>query len=93
MMRKENIIDDLIAYCGVDCSVCGDYTGGKCPGCRQTDWKEEDICLPVGCCGGKGILCCGECRAFPCADMKEFYKESESHMLACQRMIAVYEKQ
>ena len=77
---------DLIAYCGVDCSVCADFTGGKCPGCRQTEWKEGDECLPVACCGKKGLSFCGECSAFPCGEMSGFYRESESHAEAYERM-------
>lgn len=70
---------DLIAYCGVDCSKCSDYTDNRCPGCRKTDWQEGDNCLPVDCCRKRGISFCGECPLFPCADMSEFYKESKSH--------------
>lgn len=78
--------NELIAYCGVDCSACPDYASNTCPGCRQTDWQSGDICMPVECCRGKGIWCCGECPTFPCADMKEFYKESPSHEDAYKRM-------
>ena len=81
--------NDLIAYCGVDCSVCPDYTEGICPGCRQTEWREGDECMPVECCRKRGISCCGECMAFPCEDMKAFYSESESHRLAYGRMLSV----
>ena len=31
-----------IAFCGVDCAACSDYTEGKCPGCRRTEWPEDD---------------------------------------------------
>ena len=78
--------EDLIAYCGVDCSVCPDLTEGKCPGCRQSNWEEEGPCLPVECCRTKGISCCGECDTFPCGDMKAFYQESESHEAAYELM-------
>ena len=81
---------DLIAYCGVDCSVCSDYTCGKCPGCKQTDWQEGDTCLPVDCCRKKQISFCGACSAFPCEDMAEFYRESETHEQAYLRMISVF---
>ena len=80
---------NLIAYCGVDCAACSDYQSGKCPGCRQTVWPEGDACLPVACCRDKGISCCGECPSFPCADMKAFYAESESHEQAYRRMAAL----
>ena len=77
---------ELTAYCGVDCSACPDYKENKCPGCRRTEWKEGDACLPVDCCGKKNIPCCGACPDLPCGDMKEFYKESESHEAAGRLM-------
>ena len=75
-----------IAYCGVDCSACTDKLSGKCPGCRQTEWPEGDECMPIACCKKRGIVCCGECADFPCADMEEFYAESDGHRLAYARM-------
>ena len=80
-MDKSNI-----AYCGVDCSACPDRTGGKCPGCRETEWQKGDECMPVSCCKSRGITCCGECGDFPCPDMKGFYEESDPHRLAYARM-------
>lgn len=80
---------ELIAYCGVDCSVCADYTGGKCPGCRQTQWQPGDECLPVACCRKRRISLCGECADFPCEDMRAFYGESESHASAYARMASI----
>ena len=77
---------ESIAYCGVDCSVCPDYTGGKCPGCRETEWPAGDECLPVGCCRKRGIDFCGAFPSFPCAEMRDFYRESESHAQAYERM-------
>ena len=76
-----------IAYCGVDCSACSDLANGKCPGCRNTDWQAGDMCLPVECCRKREISCCGECDAFPCADMKAFYAESASHGKAYEMMV------
>ena len=76
-----------MAYCGVECAECADYTGGKCPGCRQTNWQTTDICLPVDCCMKKGISSCGECASFPCKEMEEFYQESDGHKRAYQRLI------
>lgn len=84
---------DLIAYCGVDCSVCADYTSKACPGCRQTQWPEDDACMPVACCRGKGISLCGACEVFPCSDMAEFYQESESHREAYRRMAATHQEE
>lgn len=79
-------IDPMIAYCGVDCAPCPDFTAGSCPGCRRTAWGD-DPCMPVACCREKGIESCGACGAFPCADMAEFYRESERHKEAYQRML------
>ena len=83
-------MDRMIAYCGVDCSVCTDFLSGKCPSCRLSEWKDDDICMPVRCCREKGIGCCGECPVFPCADMADFYEESDSHRQAYVRMAAVH---
>ena len=83
---------DMIAYCGVNCVVCPDYTAKKCPGCRQTQWEPGDECMPVACCRKQQISCCGECPTFPCADMAGFYKESESHAQAEERMRRIAEK-
>ena len=85
--------NDLIAYCGVDCSACADYKNKKCPSCRLTEWKEGDECMPVRCCAGKGIGYCAFCDVFPCGDMADFYGESESHGEAFKRMTALREKE
>ena len=81
-----------IAFCGVDCAACSDDERGKCPGCRQTDREGGEECLPVACCRGKGIDCYGECRLFPCGEMRGFYGESESHRQAYVRMASLREK-
>lgn len=77
---------DLIAYCGVDCSVCQDYLDGKCPSCRETEWTKDDMCMPVKCCRAKDIDFCAGCGEFPCTDMKDFYDETERHWEAFLRM-------
>ena len=82
-------MDHRIAYCGVDCSACGDYKTGVCPSCKLTPWTENDICMPVKCCREKGIAFCGQCGGFPCADMAEFYEESEGHAAAYERMLLI----
>ena len=79
----------LLAYCGVDCSACPDYLNQICPSCKQTDWKEDDICLPVECCRKKKIEFCAFCDHFPCKNMAEFYEESDSHREAYERMSAM----
>ena len=80
-------MEQLIAYCGVDCAACPDYENGLCPSCRLTEWKEGDACMPVKCCGDRGIVYCAQCAEFPCADMAAFYEESDSHREAYRRML------
>ncbi|MBE7004325.1 MAG: DUF3795 domain-containing protein [Ruminococcaceae bacterium] len=77
---------DLIGYCGVDCSACTDYTGGKCPSCRESTWEPGDECKPIACCKEREIMCCGACAEFPCGMMREFYEESEGHRRAYELM-------
>ena len=79
----------MIAYCGVDCSGCTDLISGRCPSCRLTEWKADDICMPVKCCREKSISCCALCDVFPCRDMADFYDESDSHREAFQRMLVM----
>ena len=81
-----------IAYCGVNCSDCVDLKNDKCPGCRKTEWKNDDICMPVLCCKKKGVSLCGECAEFPCKDMEAFYHESKSHEKAYELMHFVHNK-
>ncbi|MBQ9823237.1 MAG: DUF3795 domain-containing protein [Solobacterium sp.] len=81
-----NTINEMIAYCGVDCGECADIKTGKCPCCRRSVWPEGDECPPVSCCRRKGIICCGDCERFPCKMMKEFYEENRAHYEAYERM-------
>ena len=76
----------LIGFCGVDCAACTDYTEKKCPGCRESEWPDGDPCPPIACCGKRKIDFCGQCADFPCAMMREFYEESDSHRAAGERM-------
>ena len=92
VLMKGKAMNDNIAYCGVDCSVCPDYLDKSYPSCRLTEWTEEDICMPVRCCREKGIEFCGACDSFPCKDMAEFYEESDSHRKALERMKAISQK-
>ena len=82
-------VNDLIGYCGVDCSACPDYAGGKCPGCRKSTWESGDECRPIICCKERGIEYCGACTEFPCEMMREFYEESEGHRRAYELMKSV----
>ena len=85
-------MDHTVAYCGVDCLECGDYQDGTCVSCRLTEWKENEICMPVKGCREKGIEFCARCGIFPCESMTEFYMESDSHREAYRRMCAVNKK-
>ena len=83
---------ELIGFCGVDCSGCSDYLNKICPGCRASAGREEEDCPIAVCCMEKGILFCGQCGIFPCKDMQEFFKESESHKQAEIRMETLKEE-
>lgn len=82
-------IPSHIGYCGVDCAVCPDYLQGKCPDCRRSHWPDGDLCPPIACCTEQSIGCCGECTAFPCETMSDFYAESDSHQAAYARMLKI----
>lgn len=82
-------MNELIAFCGVDCSTCSDFLDERCPSCRKTDWSEDDICMPVRCCREREIECCAFCSGFPCGDMAEYYEESDGHREAYRRMLAM----
>lgn len=84
--------EDRIAYCGVNCLACADYKSGVCPSCRATEWKDDDICMPVRCCREKGITSCAFCGTFPCADMEAFFEESDSHKAAYRRLLLMRER-
>ena len=86
------MVEKRIAYCGVDCAVCADFTQGKCPGCRKTVWEPGDECMPIACCQRQNISCCGQCPDFPCEDMKAFYEESEGHREAFERMRSLHRR-
>ena len=75
-----------IAYCGADCMKCADFVHQRCPSCRLTEWKDDDMCMPVKYCREKGIDFCAFCDVFPCKEMAEFYRESASHREAFVRM-------
>ncbi|MBQ7161448.1 MAG: hypothetical protein IJR90_07050 [Clostridia bacterium] len=79
-------MDKNISFCGVDCSECSDFKSGVCPSCRLTEWKDGDICMPVKCCTEKWIGCCAFCEGFPCGDIADFYKESDGHRRAYEKM-------
>ena len=70
---------DMIAPCGLDCSICcrALRKDRPCPGCNGPDENKPEFCAKR--CGI--ILCrkrrenryrfCDECPDFPCADVME----------------------
>ena len=92
MRKADAFADNPIACCGVDCAVCPDFTAKTCPGCRKSEWPDGDPCAPIACCQEKNIGCCGRCDDFPCAMMREFYEESDSHRAAYARMRELAQK-
>ena len=77
---------DLIGFCGVDCSSCPDYVNYKCPGCRASVGLSDEECMAAQCCMDKNILICGQCKDYPCDDMKEFFEETDGHREAKKRI-------
>ena len=82
-MKKEL---KLIGFCGVDCSVCSDYTNNVCTGCRASAHTGTEVCMAVACCEDKNIDFCSGCKQFPCDSMKAFFDESDSHREAYVRL-------
>ena len=73
------IIADMIAPCGLDCSICKRALAetGRCAGCRGPNDNKPEFCSER--CGiilcekrkSNGYLFCDECPDFPCADVME----------------------
>ena len=77
---KENFITaEMIAPCGLDCSLCKRALAdtNPCPGCHGPDGEKPAFCS--GQCGiiqcekrkGNGYAFCDECPDYPCADVAE----------------------
>ena len=71
--------EDMIAPCGLDCSLCKRALAGTgpCAGCRGPNDNKPEFCS-AGCgiikCEKRkenGYLFCDECLGFPCADVME----------------------
>ena len=70
---------DMIAPCGLDCSICKRALAGTdpCAGCRGPNDNKPEFCSER--CGiilcekrkSNGYLFCDECPYFPCADVME----------------------
>jgi len=81
-MNEENItMIDLIAPCGMNCSICMAYLRkkNKCPGCRKFNKKEPITiakCKIKNCTTFKKskLKFCFECEEFPCKNLKHLDK-------------------
>ena len=70
---------DMIAPCGLDCSICKRALAGTdpCAGCRGPNDNKPEFCSER--CGiilcekrkSNGYSFCDECPDFPCADVME----------------------
>ncbi len=70
---------DMIAPCGLDCSICARALAKEdpCPGCRGPNENKPDFCANR--CGiilcrkrrENGYVYCDECPDFPCGDVME----------------------
>ena len=81
-MEKNAVRAEMIAPCGLDCSICSRALAEKdpCPGCLGPDENKPEFCSKR--CGiilcrkrqENGYTYCDECPDYPCADVEE--KES-----------------
>ena len=70
---------DMIAPCGLDCSICTRAQIGEapCPGCNGPAENKPDFCANrcgIIFCGRRresGYSFCDECPDYPCADVME----------------------
>jgi hypothetical protein len=59
--------EKLIAYCGLYCGACPQYTSGKCEGCRGDSEKCAVLykgCKVKPCCVENGIFTCADCTIY-----------------------------
>ena len=78
-MKKNLFTAEMIAPCGLDCSLCKRALAGEnpCPGCHGPDENKPDFCSAK--CGiilcrkrkDNGYQFCDECPDYPCADVTE----------------------
>jgi len=75
-MRGDLVIE---SRCGILCSECEYKEKMNCKGCISIDkpfWGEK--CTIKSCCEEKGFNHCGQCKKFPCENLKAFsYDKSE----------------
>lgn len=87
MVRRQSIMGfmsdiNLIAPCGMNCSLCLGYQRekNKCPGCRKMDAYEKSCgrkCIIRSCPilkKNKMLFCSNECEKYPCKRLKDLDK-------------------
>ncbi|MDO4520736.1 MAG: DUF3795 domain-containing protein [Erysipelotrichaceae bacterium] len=55
----------------------------SCSGCRPSNWCRYNV---IGCCTEKGIADCAECGEYPCQNMLECFKVTESFEPMCRKV-------
>ncbi len=63
----------------------------NCMGCRYEDNLIDD-CPTRSCAVKRGLLHCGECEIFPCAELNNFYNDDiPHHEVAYKNMLRIKE--
>ena len=77
MKMPDRIETNMLAPCGIDCTVCYAHVGmrksGQCPGCMQDGAGKPNHCEKCrikACVGEKGLTHCYSCPDFPCKLIK-----------------------
>ena len=78
-MTKDRMTAEMIAPCGLNCSICSRAHAEEnpCPGCHGPKEKKPEFCAAR--CGiilcrkrrEKGYMYCDECPDYPCEDVME----------------------
>ncbi|MCL1797649.1 MAG: DUF3795 domain-containing protein [Eggerthellaceae bacterium] len=84
---------EALSYCGIYCGDCSNYRQNmNCGGCKSEPELLWD-CTTRACAANKGLLHCGQCPEFPCAELKEFYHDGKpSHLKAYENMLEIIGK-
>jgi len=78
MKAADQINIDMLAPCGLNCTLCSRHLGkNPCPGCRAR-LSEPDTyrrkCVMRACVMERGYFTCADCADRPCKRMKAFTK-------------------
>jgi len=81
---------ETLSYCGIYCGKCKNYKKNmNCSGCRNETTLVDD-CPTRACAIRRGLLHCGECDEFPCAELNDFYHSGNPlHLSAFHNMQAI----